>query len=337
MAPNYFPSTTRRRILGGLLGSASCLFPGQSLAQAERYPNRIIKLVMPYAAGGAPELFIRPISAVLSPKLGQQIVIDYKPGANSQLGATYVARAPADGYTLLFISDAAMSIAPALTKDLPFNPETDFTPVVILNHLPFMVVANPKAGIGSVRELIAKAKANPGKISYGSLGIGSSAHVAMEVLGQQQGLEFIHVPYQGTGPGVKAVLGGEIDLLFASIGPSLPFVRSGQLRPVAVTSQSRSPVLPDVPTFIESGIDFDVSGWFGIVVHRGTPPATLELLRREFGEFVASKQFVEDVVLKNGYEPTTVKPEGAEQFLIQNRKKWASWVKSVEPRLRRTS
>lgn len=330
-------NVARRRILKGLLGVCGAAAMGNVFAQSQNYPNRVITLVMPYSAGGAPELFVRPMAHVLSPKLGQQLIIEYKPGANAQIGAAYVAKAPADGYTLLFISDAAMSIAPAVYDNLPYDPKADFVPVTILNHLPFLVVAHPKAGISSVRELLAKAKAKPGSVSYGSLGIASSAHVSMEVLAQQQGIELLHVPYQGTGPGVRAVVGGEIDLLFASVGPSLPHVRAGRLVPVGITSKERSPVVPDVPTFIESGVNFEVGGWFGIMAHRNTPPQVLQLLRREFWAYVSSKEFTDGVVLKNGYEPTTVSPEQAEKFLAENQAKWASWVKKVEPRLRKTS
>lgn len=328
--------TARRRVLKGIVGTCGVLAAGGALAEAP-YPNRIIKLVMPYAAGGAPELFVRPMAHVLSPKFGQQLVIEYRPGANSQIGTAYVAKQPADGYTLLFISDAAMSIAPALQSDLPYDAENDFVPVTILNHLPFLVVANPKAGITSVRELIAKAKAKPGTVTYGSLGVGSSAHVAMEYLAQQEGIELIHVPYQGTGPGVTAVVAGEIDILFASIGPSLPHVRAGRLRAVGLTSKARSPVVPDVPTFIESGVNFEVGGWFGIMVHRQTPADALQLLRTVMWDYVSSKDFTDNVVLKNGYEPTSVRPDQAEQFLAENRKRWAAWVKKVEPRLRKSS
>jgi tripartite-type tricarboxylate transporter receptor subunit TctC len=327
----------RRRILKALLAAPAAAAFGPSLAQSQDYPNRPVKLVMPYAAGGAPELFIRPMQQVLSPRLGQQLIIEYRPGANSQIGTAYVAKAPADGYTVLFISDAAMSIAPALHDNLQYDAEADFVPVTILNHLPFLVVANPKAGISNVQELLAKARAKPGTVSYGSLGIASSAHVAMEMFAQQQGIELLHVPYQGTGPGVTALLGGEIDLLFASIGPSLPHVRAGRLRAVAVTSRNRSSVVPDVPTFIESGLDFEVAGWFGIMAHRGTPANILQRLRQEFWTYVSSPDFREGVVLKNGYEPTAIAPDQAEAFLKENRTKWASWVKKVEPRLRRTS
>ncbi|MBM3346970.1 MAG: tripartite tricarboxylate transporter substrate binding protein, partial [Betaproteobacteria bacterium] len=195
----------------------------------------------------------------------------------------------------------------------------------------------PKAGISNVRELLSKARAKPGTVSYGSLGVASSAHVAMETLAQQEGVELLHVPYQGTGPGVTALLGGEIDMLFASVGPSLPHVRGGRLVPVGITSRKRSSVVPDVPTFIESGLNFEVEGWFGIMVHRNTPASALQVLRREFWNFVSSKEFTEGVVLKNGYEPTTISPDQAEKFLVENRLKWASWVKRVEPRLRKSS
>ena len=327
----------RRRVLKGLLGAGATAAMGNVFAQSQDYPSRVIKLVMPYAAGGAPELFVRPMAHVLSPKLGQQLIIEYRPGANSQIGAAYVAKAPADGYTLLFISDAAMSIAPAVYDNLPYDSKADFVPVTILNHLPFLVVANPKAGISSVKELLAKAKAKPGSVSYGSLGVASSAHVAMENFAQQQGIELLHVPYQGTGPGVTAVVSGEINLLFASVGPSLPHVRAGRLVPVAITSKSRSPVVPDVPTFIESGLNFEVGGWFGIMAHRNTPAHALRLLRREFWGYVSSDEFRDGVVLKNGYEPTTISPEQADEFLAENQAKWSTWVKRVEPRLRRTS
>jgi tripartite-type tricarboxylate transporter receptor subunit TctC len=323
-------------VLKGLLGACGLAAMGKGFAQ--EFPNRPIRLIVPYAAGGAPELYVRPMAHVLSQKLGQQLVIEYKPGANSQIGAAYVAKAPADGYTVVFVSDAAMSIAPALNSNLPYDAQADFTPVSILAHFPYLLVTNPNTGITNARDFLAQAKAKPGAISYGSLGIGSTAHVAMEFLAQQQGVEVLHVPYQGTGPAMTAVLGGEVNTVFSSMGPSLPHIRAGRLRPVAVAGRTRSPLLPEVPTFIEQGIpNYEVSGWFGIVAPRNTPDAALQVLRREMWAYVSSKEFTESVVLKNGYEPTRYAPADADTFLREDRTKWAAWVKKVEPRIRKTS
>ena len=267
--------------------------------------------------------------------------MEFRPGANAQMGTQFVSQAPADGYTWLFSSDGALSIAPAIApllgQPLPYDAAADFIPVSLLAQVPFVLVAHPKTGIKSFQDLIARAKANPGSISYGTLGIGSSHHVAMEVLSKRLGIDLIHVPYTGSTPAVAAVVGGQINVLLISLGPALPFIRNGQLNPLAMTSKERLPLVPEIPTLLEVGGDLEVSGWFALVVRRETPAPIVALLRDKLSAYVASKTFVDEVLLRNGYAEPSVSPGEVEQFLDNNRNRWAGWVNDVESRLKQSS
>jgi tripartite-type tricarboxylate transporter receptor subunit TctC len=335
---NLRSSTVRRRILKGLAGAAGIVAAGKLFAQSGKYPDRPVKLVVPYQGGGSVELFVRPLAAQLAQRFGQQVFIEYKPGANSQIGAGYAAKSPPDGYTILFATDAAMSIAPALAPSLPYDARSDFTPLSVISHLPLLLVVHPDTGFRTVADIVAKARAQPGTVSHGTLGVGSIAHVGMEIFAQQAGIELLHVPFQGSGPVVTSLLGGNINGALLSIGASLVHARAGKMRPIALAAARRSPVWPDVPTFAESGFpDFEVRGWFGMFAPRGLPEPVAQTLTREMWSIISSKDFIENVTLKNGFEPADVPPEQFAQFLRNDQVKWATWVKKVEPRLRKSS
>ena len=305
---------------------------------AATFPSKQVRIIVPFASGSSSmEQMARLLAQKLGEKWGQSVIVENRGGGNTVIGTLAAARATPDGYTMILVN-ATFAINTVLTPNLPYDSDKDFAAVAGASAIPFLMVVHSSVPANNFREMISLLKAGkPGEWDFATVGSTGIGRIAGETFAQQTGVKLQHIPFKGGGEVASNLLAGNVKFTIDPPGVHVPHVKSGKLKAFAVTGPTRLVSLPDVPTFIESGIDFDVSGWFGIVVHRGTPPATLELLRREFGEFVASKQFVEDVVLKNGYEPTTVKPEGAEQFLIQNRKKWASWVKSVEPRLRRTS
>jgi len=303
-------------------------------AQTADFPNRVIKFVLPFPAGGTLDALGRQVGNRLAPRLGQPIIIESRPGANSQIGAAFVAKAPADGYTLLLGTDASMSVAPALSKSLPYDPRRDFAPVSLLAHASLMLAAHPSIGVSSLADLIAQAKAQPGKLSYASLGIGSLAHITTEALAQRTGMELLHVPYQGIAPAMTALLAGEIKLLFAAITLPLPHIRSGRVRGIALAGPARSPLLPEMPTFAEVGLtDFESRGWFGVLAPRGTPEPIIRTLGREIWSVVSSPEFVETFVKVQGFEATTTPPEQFEAFLRRDQEKWASLVDKLGARV----
>lgn len=343
---NHIRSTQRRTLLKGMgaLGAAraasglsgiAMLAPAQ--AQTRDFPTRPIRLIVPYPPGGSADIYTRPIATALTQRLGQTMLIENRAGANGQIGTALVAKAPADGYTILFVTDAAMSIAPAMMK-LPYDARNDFASLALLAHLPFVLAASESSGLNSLADLTARAKAKPGAVSYGSLGIGSIAHVAMEVFANHTGTELLHIPYQGTAPAMTAVMTGEVSTVLLSVAAALPQIRAGRVRPIAYAAQTRSPLLPQTPTFAEAGIpQFDVGAWFGLFAPKGTPDPVLQLLRRELWAVIGSKDYESDVVLKNGAEPARVPPERMEQYIRDDQTRWATWVKRVEARLGKTS
>ena len=328
-------SPSRRRALtqGLALGLGAAGVKGAS-AQTAEFPNRLIKFILPFPAGGTLDALGRQVASRLAPRLGQPIIIESRPGANTQIGATFVSKAPADGYTVLLGSDAAMSLAPALGKPLPYDPRRDFAPLSLLAHASLLLAAHPSIGVSSLAELIAQAKAQPGKLSYASLGIASQAHVTTEMLAQLTGIELLHVPYRGIAPAVTALLAGEIKLLFAAITSTLAHIRSGRIRGIALAGPARSPLLPELPTFAEAGLaEFESRGWFGAFAPRGTPEPIVRRLGREIWSVVSSPEFVETVVKAQGFEAAATPPEQFEAFLRGDQEKWASWVNKLGARL----
>lgn len=329
--------SARRHLLKTLAASAAAstgvLALGQAFGQ-ENYPNRVIKISLGVPPGGSAELVLRPLIQQLSPRLGQPIIIEYRPGANQTISMAFVAKAPPDGYTLGFATDAPFSLAPALPSPLAYDAKADFVPIAILEHVALLLVTQPSNPINSLADLVAQAKAKPGKISYGSLGVGSIAHVALEVFALENGIELLHVPYKGVAPAVTAGVSGEVDLTFVSVGPNLPFIPT-RLKPIALASVRRSRQLPNVPTFIESGYkDFDVRAWFGLLAPRKTPEPIIARLRREIWSIVSSKDFIEKAITPAAAEPSSVPPERLESFLRADQDKWVQWVKRLGPKIK---
>lgn len=272
----------RRQLLTLLGSSLYTLSYGQSAA----YPTRPVRLVVPYAPGGPTDSIGRLISTRLSNIWTQQVIVDNKPGANANIGAEAVARSAPDGYTLLMGTGSTHGINPAIYPKLPFDPVKDFSPIIQLTDSTLYAAVLPNTPVKSVAELVAYAKANPGKLNYGSVGIGSAHHLAGEMLKLRAGIDMVHVPYKGSGPARAGLLAGEVQVLFDSA--IMPLAKQGQVRVIGVTSRERWPGATEVPTFIEQGFaDFVVSGWFALFAPTGTPSSVLEKINSDVNKVLA--------------------------------------------------
>ena len=242
------------------------------LAHAQQWPSRAVRMVNPYAAGGGVDAFGRPIAAKLTQYLGQSFYVENIAGAGGTVGAAAAAKAPGDGYTF-FIGAIHHTIAEAIYAKLPYNIEKDFEPITVIAYVPNVVVIHPKHDrIRSLQDLIGYAKANPGKLNFGSAGNGTSHHLVGELFKLRTGTELVHIPYRGAGPMMQDLIAGNVDMAFDGMGTSAPQIKGGKLRPLAVTTPQRSPFIPEVPTLREAGVaDFDVTTWYAVWAVKGTP------------------------------------------------------------------
>ena len=248
---------------------------------ADVYPSKPITIINPWAAGGPAELLIRPIAEQLQRRLGQPVIVDSRGGANGTIGATVVARAAPDGYTLLSGHAGPIVISPALPQKPPYDPVKDFAPITQLVSGPTVLVVRSDAPYKTLAQLLAYAKANPGKVSYGSVGIGSTTHLAGATLAHLTGTELTHIPYRGSSPINTDLLGGQIVAAFVNVAGVLPLIKDGKLRPLAVSTTRRSAVLAGVPTVAETVPGFEINSWYGLLAPAGTPPAIIDRLYKE--------------------------------------------------------
>jgi tripartite-type tricarboxylate transporter receptor subunit TctC len=261
-----------------------------TLAVQAAYPDKLVTLIVPYAPGGMGSLFGNLVSEATGHGLGKPVIVDYRPGANGSLGAGYVAKATADGYTLLMATNSTMTINPALYAKLPYDPVKDFAPVSMVWFSSNVLVVNASSPYKSVQDLVDAAKRSPGKLTFGSSGIGATPHLSGEMLNQMAKIDTTHVPYKGISPAITGLLGGQVDFVFSDTS-SLPFIAAGKLRALAVTSAQRLSVLPDVGTMGEAGLkDFIVTTWYGIVAPAGTPDSVVSTLNREITRAVRDPQ-----------------------------------------------
>lgn len=253
------------------------LFP--LIAGAQDYPSRPVRVIVPTPAGSATDLSMRLVAPALSDFLGQQIVVDNRPGAGGRIGTEVAAQAAPDGYTLVLGTPGTLTIMHFVQKDVPYQTLRDFAPIGLISQGPYLLVAHPSVPVRNVKDLLGLAKAHPGKLNYGSAGTGATNHLAMELFKSMSDVSIIHVPYKGGALATTAILSGEIDLTMLSIGPLLPHVRAGKLRALGITSAKRFTLLPDVRTISESGVpDYEAITWFGLLVPAGTPGTVLTRL-----------------------------------------------------------
>lgn len=293
---------------------------------ADIYPNKPIRLVVPFAAGGTTDNVGRLLATRLSEKLGQPVVVDNRGGAGGNIGMDLVAKSPSDGYTLLLTGVATQSIGVSLYKRLPFDPQKDFTPIAIFASVPNVLVVNPKLPVKTVSELVAYSKSKPGSLFMGSAGSGTTNHLSGELFKSMTGSSFTHVPYKGSGPAMADLLANQVHLMFDNLPGSLPHVKRGALRPLAVTSEKRSPVLPDVPTMAEAGVPgYVVDAWFGLVAPKNLPKEVLAKLSQEVTQIAQEKGMVEKLAAL-GATPLTSTPAEFAQRIQSDTVKWSKII-----------
>jgi tripartite-type tricarboxylate transporter receptor subunit TctC len=307
-----------------LLTSAFCL---GTTAQAQSYPAKPIRMISPYAPGGGSDTLARILGQKMAETIGQPVVVDNRPGAAGSIGAEMVARATPDGYTLLVTPSAVLTINPHLYSKLRYHPFRDFAHVTAATNSPYYLVVNPKIPVASVKELIIYAKANPGKLSNGSSGNGSSTHLAGVLLNNMAGIDILHVPYKGSGPAIIDLLAGNIQLRFSSVVPVLPHVRSGRLRGLAISSAKRYTPLPDVPTIGESGLPgYVVESFYVVAAPAGTPKGIVARLNKEITGKLKDPDTAARMVA-DGAEVIASTPDDATRMLREDHARWAKPVK----------
>jgi tripartite-type tricarboxylate transporter receptor subunit TctC len=277
-------------------------------ASAQNYPDHPIHVIIPYAPGGGTDIVFRIIAPGAGNILNQTIVVDNRPGASTMIGTGAVTRATADGYTLL-ASDSAFVINPGLFKDkLPYDTLKEFKGVTMMATSPALLVANPKLPVKTLAELIALAKSKPGKLNYGSGGVGTGPHLAGELMKLAAGIDVTHIPYKGTAPALTAVLSNEVDMAFVGISTAAPYIASGQLHAIAMTGKKRQPSLPDVPTFAESNLDVDGNSYWGIYAPKGVPDQIVDQLNRAFTQSLHDPEN-EKKLANLGFSPIANSPQ----------------------------
>jgi tripartite-type tricarboxylate transporter receptor subunit TctC len=317
----------RRCITFICAASAFICVPGLSLAQAG-YPSKPIRFVVPYPAGGPLDIIARLLAQKVSESVKQPVIVDNKPGAGGNIGADFVAKSPADGYTILMGAVATHAINPVLYASIPYDPVRDFAPITQIASTPNVLVVNPSLPVNNVRELIAYAKANPGRLNFGSGSTGSAGHLAGELFKAMAGVEMTHVPYKGAAPAMQDLAGGQIQLMFDNLASSLGQVRAGKVRALAVTTAKRSPLAPELPTIAESGLPgFDIGTWFGLFAPAATPREALDRLHAEFTRALAASD-VREKMLHLGAEPVGGRPEEFAAYIHREAEKYARLVKA---------
>lgn len=324
-----------KRIMRTLLALTAgvTVLAGAGQAQTPDYPTRPIRVVVTFPPGGSTDVVVRMLVPRLNEKLGQQVVVDNRPGAGGNIGLTAVARAPADGYTLGVGAAGGLSANVSLYTQMPFDPVKDFRPVTMLAAIPFVLIGHPSVAAKNQRELIALAKATPGKLSIGHGGNGTAMHLSAQLFGQMSGARFVEVPYRGSGPAALDVLAGQIPLAVVDLPSALQHIKAGKLVAYAVTSPQRLPMLPDVPTVSEGGLTgYDSTGWFGLVAPAGTPAPVIARLNAEIT--VALNDSEIKASMRNlGVEPAPGTAAEFEAYIKSETVKWAKVIKTSGTKL----
>jgi tripartite-type tricarboxylate transporter receptor subunit TctC len=303
------------------------LYVPQAAAQA--WPTKPIRLMVPFPPGGSTDIIARIVAQKLAAQLGQPLVIENRGGAGGTLGTAVAAKAAPDGYMLTIASTSTHVVAPSVYNKLEYDPVKDFAPVSLIAVTPYLLVVNPAVQAKSVKELVGLMKSRPGQMNYASAGIGSTTHLAMEMLKNVSTTYALHIPYSGNGPAGTAVMAGQVEILFGSLPALLPHAKSGRVRALAVGTPKRSPSLPDVPTVAESGYaGFDASLWLALMAPQGTPAAIVERLHKEIGTALAAPE-TRDLLDKNGAEPLTSTPAELGAMVKDGVVKYARIVKTA--------
>jgi tripartite-type tricarboxylate transporter receptor subunit TctC len=323
--------TRSKFILSLLAGAAALLVTGGVSAQA--FPSKAVRIVVPQTPGGASDALARIVGQKLSERWGQPVVVENKPGAGGNVGTEYVAKSPADGYTLLMSYVGTQAINGSLYKSLPYDPYKDFATVATLATVPFALVVNQAFTPKTVPELVAYAKANTGPVNFGSAGNGSLNHLLGEMFNMSQGVKLVHVPYKGAAGALTDTIGGQIQMTFTSLPSVAGHIRSDRLRALAVTGSRRSAAFPAVPTFAESGLaGFEISPWFGLLAPAGTPAAVVRKINADVAEALRDKD-LQDKFAAAGADPYVTTPEQFGRVLQDDIQKWSQVVKASGARI----
>jgi tripartite-type tricarboxylate transporter receptor subunit TctC len=305
---------------------AALLLSSNALAQA--WPARPVTFVVPFAPGGGTDITARTLANKLTQKWGQSVVVENRGGAGGLLGADVVAKAKPDGYTLLIANVGITSINPALYAKMPYNHETAFTPISLVCELPFLLMASPGFPPNSVKELVAYAKANPGKVTFASSGPGGSPHLTAEIFSQATGIKMVHVPYKGGGPAMVDLMSGQVNILFASVLEGSGHVKTGKLKGLAVSHAKRNVALPDVPTLAEAGVKDSESGsWIALLAPAGTPAAVVSKVEADVKEAVASPDVAEKLIAQ-GAVPQASTPKELQALIDADLKRYGAIIRA---------
>ncbi len=302
---------------------------GSAAALAQAWPNKTIKLIVPFPPGGGTDAFARPLAAKLSSLLGQQVVVDNRGGAGGTLGADIAAKSAPDGYTFL-LGAVHHTVAVSVYKSLPYNLEKDLVPITGVAYVPDVLVVNNKLPVTTVKELVAYSKANPGKLNYGSSGNGTTRHLAGEIFNNLTGTSIVHVPYKGSGPAMAGLLGGEIQMIFEGLGSAASYITAGQIRALAVTSPQRSPSFPNIPTMAEAGVPgFESMSWYGMWAPAGTPTEILQRMHAEINKALASPE-IKEAWFRQGAVAGGEPAAQFAKFIRDETEKWGKQVRAAK-------
>ena len=316
-----------KTITGAIVLAATLGLP--SVAYSQAYPQRAIRVVVSFPPGGSTDFMARVLAQHMPATLGQPLVVDNRGGAAGTIGTDIAAKAAPDGHTLLVTAEPPITIAPSIYPKLPYDPARDIPAITELINYPYVAVVNAAVPVASLKDLIALAKAQPGKLRYAHPGVGTTIHLAGELFKMTVGVDFISVPYKGGGPAMVSVVGNEAQISFATPPSSLPHVKSGRVKALAQTTSKRAAPLPDLPTFVEAGVPgFNVDGWVGLLAPAGTPPRIIERLYRETMKVLAMPE-VKDHVLAGGSETSTLTTEETRAKVQREIAMWAKVVKSA--------
>ncbi len=316
-----------------ILIAAVALAACSALSSAQNFPTKSIRFLVGFAPGGSTDIVARLIAQKMSDTVGQQVVVDNRSGAGGIIAAEILAKAPPDGHTIFACTTGNFAIQPFLYKTLPFNPDKDLVPVTQSGSLPYIIVVHPSLPVKNVREFIAFAKTRPGQLNFASSGVGSASHLSPELFKSMAGINLVHVPYKGTGQAMSDLLGGQVVMMFDQPVSSLPHVKAGKLRVLAITSAKRFPTLSEIPTVAESGIPgFEAISWAGVCAPPGTPREIINRLQSEIAK-VLQLPDIKERLLRDGIEPVGSTPEQFQAHIEREKVKWGKVVKDSGARV----
>ncbi len=319
-----------KKILASCLFALPLLASWGAAAQAQTYPSKPIRWIVPYAAGGGSDFLARSISQVMSTQIGQSILVDNKPGGNTAIGASEVARAPADGYTVLSADNGTLVYNPVLYKTLSYSPTKDLAPVTLMGRFPMILVVGPGISVKDAKDFIAQAKAKPGGLNYASAGAGSPHHLAMELLKSEAGLFMVHAPYRGAAPALADVAGGQVPAMMVDLAAGAGFIKGGKVKALAVANATRLPQLPDVPTFAELGYkNVEAAALVGMVVPAATPPDVIATLNKQVVAAINNPS-VHKRLEDFGVEPVGNTPAQFAELLKTETVRWQKLIRDLK-------